>query len=72
VATRGPHWQGRPCWQPHWQATGWAGAAIWQPQVQAAPTQSVQEQVLASVFMVVSPGLAGLIGLRAVCEGRPA
>jgi hypothetical protein len=50
----GPHWQGWPCWQPHWHADACAAGAAWQPQVQAAPMQSVQEQVLVWVFMVVS------------------
>jgi hypothetical protein len=53
LASRGPHWQGFPCWQPHWQAV-WAGVGAWQPQVQAAPMQFVQEQAVVSRFMMGS------------------
>ena len=53
AAVRGPHWQGLPCWQPHWQADS-AGFGAWQPQVQAAPMQSVQEQTFVSRFMMGS------------------
>lgn len=48
------HWQRLPSWQPHWQAAWLAGAADWQPQVQLAPAQSMQGQVVDSMFMTGS------------------
>jgi hypothetical protein len=50
--SRGPHWHGAPCWQPHWQDEATA-AGVWQPQVQLAPTQSVHEQFFIWVFIVM-------------------
>ena len=67
---RGPHWQGCPDWQPHWQAPACTVVGPWQPQVQAAPIQALQVQDLISVFMVVSRevGWQARIGLRTVWE----
>jgi len=50
--SRGPHWHGAPCWQPHWQVEATA-AGVWQPQVQLAPTQFAHEQLFIWVFMVM-------------------
>ncbi|HXS03816.1 MAG TPA: hypothetical protein VN731_05025 [Rhodanobacter sp.] len=52
AGSRGPHWHGAPCWQPHWQDEATA-AGVWQPQVQLAPTQSVHEQFFIWVFIVM-------------------
>lgn len=49
--SRGPHWHGAPCWQPHWQVEA-ATAGVWQPQAQLAPTHCVHEQFFIWVFMV--------------------
>ena len=52
AGSRGPHWHGAPCWQPHWQDEA-AAAGVWQPQVQRAPTHCVHEQFFIWVFMVM-------------------
>jgi len=52
TASRGPHWQGAPCWQPHLHVEATA-AGVWQPQVQAAPIHWVQWQALLA-FMAFS------------------
>lgn len=46
--------QGEPCWQPQPQV-GSAMAAVWQPQSHPAPTQELQVQIFASVFMGMLP-----------------
>lgn len=50
--SRGPHWHGAPCWQPHWQDEATA-AGVWQPQVQQAPTHCEHEQFFIWVFIVM-------------------